>query len=37
LSRWVLNGTPDFETNWFSPLRFSDAKSSATKAATAIS
>jgi glycine oxidase len=37
LSRWVLNGTPDFETNWFSPLRFTDAKSSATKAATAIS
>jgi glycine oxidase len=34
LSRWILGGTPEFETNWFSPLRFSDAN---TKAATAIS
>jgi len=34
LSRWILGGTPEFETSWFSPLRFSDAN---TKAATAIS
>ena len=37
LSRWILSGKPESDTERFSPLRFSDAKSSATKVATAIS
>ena len=37
LSRWILGGKPELETERFSPLRFSDAKSLSTKIATAIS
>jgi len=37
LSRWILGGKPELDTERFSPLRFSDAKSLSTKIATAIS
>jgi glycine oxidase len=36
LSRWILGGKPEVESERFSPLRFSDAKSRSTKIATAI-
>jgi glycine oxidase len=37
LSRWILGGKPELDTERFSPLRFTGAKSSSTKIATAIS
>jgi len=37
LSRWILGGKPELDTERFSPLRFSDAKSLSTKIATTIS
>jgi len=37
LSRWILGGKPNLETERFSPLRFRDVKSRSTKIATAIS
>jgi len=37
LSRWILGGKPELDTDRFSPLRFSDAQSRSTKIATAIS
>jgi glycine oxidase len=37
LSRWILSGKPEFDTECFSPLRFSNAESRSTKIATAIS
>jgi glycine oxidase len=37
LSRWILGGKPELDTERFSPLRFGHAKSFSTKIATAIS
>jgi glycine oxidase len=37
LSRWILGGKSELDTERFSPLRFSDAQSRSTKIATAIS
>jgi glycine/D-amino acid oxidase-like deaminating enzyme len=37
LTCWILSGKPEFDTERFSPLRFSDARSRSTKIATAIS